>query len=837
MTIIPAVHQVYMAAEKLKYFIMKKAYSKLCCRGSSGTDTATAPPGRSRLSEGASLLLSKRMKQNFLLLLILLLGGSAKAQTLSVYGTGIDRAPTGGIPGFVDDVRAHVTVITPGTPYDDLAITGGAGTFASNDYVIIIDMFPLTNTSRNYYIREINGVTPGHITVPHMGTTLSGGYVQVVKIHQYSNATVNGTVTCHPWDWVDKTGGVICFMDNGTLTIGSTGKIDGSGTMTAPTPGVGGGPGSAGGSGGAAGTGSHGNGGNATSSPSGAPATYGNSGYCYETTGGTIGCDWTDACGGTGGNGTAPMLGPSGTTATALTTVFDDDNTIPLLTPGQAGKSTDGANGPGAGGNGGGGGSSDGTATPVCTGGTAGSSPTGSGGNGALGGGGGAVIYILADDISVPSPHFWLYNDGGNGATGGSSTANGGNGGSGGNGEHYACTGSGTWIDAGGAGATGIGGNGGCGADGADGGGPGSIWITTSVSTLPTGISQADGTGGNPGSGVSGGSNGTAGTDGDNIPSYTSCCTGTGGTGGGGTGTPPSESRTLLPQNIEYDCECYQVFAAIKRLWSSGSGTSGGSAWTLGPLSSGDLPGRSNSEITVNLTTGLATYEFDLSVFQGSYSGSDHVKYTCYEVTTNLSSMMSDINTSNSITSGYSVSDVDAWPRTVALSGAGWTYHEKNPIQRWSQNGSSVVNMNNCSYYETSRTSAIPGWGGSPGNSATDSRSVQHNVVQSGFVSQDNLAPELINKIADVKVSDPSLLVHPNPANDQLIVSYSQLRPGTYMLRLFDATGHIVFSKSIQVTSASGQYNLSVAQYSAGSYSLRLNNEDMSIEQKIVIQH
>lgn len=92
-------------------------------------------------------------------------------------------------------------------------------------------------------------------------------------------------------------------------------------------------------------------------------------------------------------------------------------------------------------------------------------------------------------------------------------------------------------------------------------------------------------------------------------------------------------------------------------------------------------------------------------------------------------------------------------------------------------------------------------------------------------------------EIGNIGVEDEviaNLKVYPNPANDQLNISFDNNFMGSTNIKLIDLTGKIVYSSV--VNNGNQQQTLSVSEYSNGVYFLEISNEETTIRQKVVIQ-
>ena len=365
-----------------------------------------------------------------------------------------------------------------------------------------------------YEEATISGAPAGSVITLSSGLTktysIASGVVQVMKVMQYTNVTVNSTksITCPAWN--GSTGGVLWFYVSGTLTINSGGSInaDSKGYTYQSTTGTAG-TGGASTAGGAAGVG----GVVGTAGTNGGGATYSSGG-----TGG-VNAGKSGGNGGNGGTGNAPgaRVLASKTNLTGPAPGYNNSSSPTNLQMGGG----PGAGEPGNGGGGGGGGAFafDGTA------GFAGSSGfDGTDGFAATSGAGGGIIRIVADKTGGTGTLALISSngtgDGGTGGWGGAGSA-GGTGGTGG-------TGSG---GGGGAGACGAGGNPGYGGKK---GQPGTILLTVtttaglggSVTLTSSGSDGSNGSNSVAGFCMSAGTKGTGTPNGTDGGSCSACAAG-----------------------------------------------------------------------------------------------------------------------------------------------------------------------------------------------------------------------------------------------------------------------------------------------------------------------
>ncbi|WP_299456877.1 T9SS type A sorting domain-containing protein [uncultured Microscilla sp.] len=149
------------------------------------------------------------------------------------------------ISGVVNSY-ARVTAINTGTNVVTIDnLNGSIIDFDAGEKVLLIQMKGVTidgtntatfgdilsyNNAGNYEMASIqllNDLGGGsyEITLNNINRTYTpgtpGGYVQVVSVPQYTNVTINGTVTPATWNDSQGTGGIVTFEVSGTLTLGA----------------------------------------------------------------------------------------------------------------------------------------------------------------------------------------------------------------------------------------------------------------------------------------------------------------------------------------------------------------------------------------------------------------------------------------------------------------------------------------------------------------------------------------------------------------------------------------------------------------------------------------
>lgn len=151
------------------------------------------------------------------------------------------------LSGLAQNISGVINIYTPVTAIDRCENTitvGSAAGFSVGDRALIIQM-------KGAQIDQSNTATYGDITNLgfagnyEIGTiaTINGtdiifqnvmlndydvtGLVQLVRVPQYTDVTINATLTCDPWN--GTVGGVLVFEASGTVTMGAAINIDVSG--------------------------------------------------------------------------------------------------------------------------------------------------------------------------------------------------------------------------------------------------------------------------------------------------------------------------------------------------------------------------------------------------------------------------------------------------------------------------------------------------------------------------------------------------------------------------------------------------------------------------------
>jgi len=456
-------------------------------------------------------------------------------------GNGADGAITVNATTYTDNSETNLSATTASGAASITVIS--AASFAAGERILIIQAEGIG--IGEYEENTISSIAGNVLTLAHgtgnTYTVVAGtSVVEVMKIMQYTNITINsgGILTAHAWN--GSTGGTMYFYASGTITVNAGGKItmDDLGFL-----------------GGAGGTGGIGSAGLTTIGTGAtiAGASGNNGGNGAGSSGGT-------GAGG-GGNGGAggqedQTVGTAGSAGSAGQGPAANGSSYPnVLEMGGGGRGASGGTGGYGGGPGGGGGADNNNVCGCGLDGTNGSDGTigSTGSTGSSGGNGGGIMVIYVNTITGSGTVTAKGAQGGAGGQGGT----GGAGGDGGYGAYSGCGGTG-----GGGGGGGDGGSGGAGGTGSNGGVGGTIWLTAFTNTLSLATSAsggAAGAGGLPGAGGAGGfggpsysitcsefGSGASGVAG-NTGSGTNGGSGSAGSAGGSGSNPASTGGSPLP--------------------------------------------------------------------------------------------------------------------------------------------------------------------------------------------------------------------------------------------------------------------------------------------------
>jgi len=146
---------------------------------------------------------------------------------------------TVGSPIYTDDVRAQTTSVTGNnlSVAVNVSSTTIVGSFTVGDVVIVVNMGTNAST-RNYNFGTVSGTSSSVITVTpaNLAWDIFNGSLtaaQIVKVHQFASVLIDAgaMVTCHPYSLTAGpgygSGGILCFMCKGTLTMNASGSTTG----------------------------------------------------------------------------------------------------------------------------------------------------------------------------------------------------------------------------------------------------------------------------------------------------------------------------------------------------------------------------------------------------------------------------------------------------------------------------------------------------------------------------------------------------------------------------------------------------------------------------------
>ena len=91
--------------------------------------------------------------------------------------------------------------------------------------------------------------------------------------------------------------------------------------------------------------------------------------------------------------------------------------------------------------------------------------------------------------------------------------------------------------------------------------------------------------------------------------------------------------------------------------------------------------------------------------------------------------------------------------------------------------------------------------------------------------------PGNVNEIPGIT----SIIVYPNPAKENVIISFDAVDEITTEIQLIDIAGHTLLSKKVIVKSGIHIEKLIISKFNPGVYSVRLKSEKGSVIRKLVI--
>ena len=78
--------------------------------------------------------------------------------------------------------------------------------------------------------------------------------------------------------------------------------------------------------------------------------------------------------------------------------------------------------------------------------------------------------------------------------------------------------------------------------------------------------------------------------------------------------------------------------------------------------------------------------------------------------------------------------------------------------------------------------------------------------------------------------------LYPNPADDQIHLSYVSNENNASIVTVIDLTGHVVFNQVLDQTGSTGELVLDLSNYSEGMYVVTLQNGKDVITQRFIRQ-
>jgi parallel beta-helix repeat protein len=384
--------------------------------------------------------------RKFFTLLVLLVLVVASISAQNPFGNGSNGALTVTV-GQTLTINTDRTAVTGSNSQGTQAIlVSSSSGFQAGDEILIISMQdPQTNMAENVVgqwetlvvVSVGTGVLFLENSLQHSYNAELGKKHQVVKIPQYTDVNIAGTLNCPAWD--GTTGGILYFRSNGSVIVNASGTITSSGKGY--RGGTQYGDGYGGGQGGESFVGIGGNGGHYTADPQGKTGA-GGGGAAYNgynggngiagggggSTGGSVGLGSVNLGGaGGGGGGYAGSAGGAGYGTFGYGGFSYNTSNNGL----NGGENFSGNGGSSSSGGGGGGGGTYGSAelTKLYLGSGGGCGGTYSGGAPGFGGSGGGLLFISSNAISCAGSivsnggnggNFTYAGGGGGGASGGS---------------------------------------------------------------------------------------------------------------------------------------------------------------------------------------------------------------------------------------------------------------------------------------------------------------------------------------------------------------------------------------------------------------------------------
>jgi hypothetical protein len=102
--------------------------------------------------------------------------------------------------------------------------------------------------------------------------------------------------------------------------------------------------------------------------------------------------------------------------------------------------------------------------------------------------------------------------------------------------------------------------------------------------------------------------------------------------------------------------------------------------------------------------------------------------------------------------------------------------------------------------------------------------SLDNNAAFATQIMYKNTTPPIVNGLAELNATKPSVKISPNPASHDVVLELNNIVPGQYRMAVFDENGRAVFEKIAQLN---GQHTerLDLSQQASGLYLLRVFDE------------
>lgn len=154
-----------------------------------------------------------------------------------------------------------------------------------------------------------------------------------------------------------------------------------------------------------------------------------------------------------------------------------------------------------------------------------------------------------------------------------------------------------------------------------------------------------------------------------------------------------------------------------------------------------------------------------------------------------------------------------------------WTFVMLLSISTYAQSLSPVSISSSGGYYSAG--------GNSLSVTVAEMTMVQSFIQPSNMLTQGFQQPEqLTTAIAENEVMLGDVLVYPNPSNGQFNISYSALKEGEFMVRIFNSIGQVVFDQSYGASIGPNKITFEIGQFRQGIYMLELRTADVNGKQK-----